>query len=288
MNKLYRNEDWLYQKYIKEKLFMHEIAKLCKISKSTLCYWMDKLELKRRTQSETQVERNKRKPILYNKEWIHQKYWNEGLCTRKIAILCNTNQRTILNWMIRFGINRRTNSETKMGKGHPCWGKRLSNKTKIKISKANKGSRRSKEARKKISEKVKERCSNPDYTKRMSEIAKKLWQNPAYVKKMLKATNKRPTKPEQLFDKMTPNIVRYVGNRAWWRKLNDDHNHNPDFKVTGQNKVIYVHGNYWHKGENPQDLINLWNQSNLDCLVIWEDEIYKQPDEVLNKVINFI
>lgn len=89
-----------------------------------------------------------------------------------------------------------------------------------------------------------------------------------------------------------PKEVKYVGNRAWWRYLPNGHNKNPDFKITGQNKVIELFGDYFHrKGtpyDNPQELIDLYKQVGLDCLIFWEHEVYNSQEEVLKRVSNFI
>jgi len=112
---------------------------------------------------------------------------------------------------------------------------------------------------------------------------------PAHViEKLLFASKQRPTQPEKVFDELTPSLVRYIGDRTWWRKLPNGQWKNPDFKVTGQNKIIEVFGDWWHKNDDPQELINLYKTANLDCLVIWEHEIYKQPDKVIEKTIDFI
>jgi len=102
------------------------------------------------------------------------------------------------------------------------------------------------------------------------------------------AAKKKLTNPEKIFNELTPDIIRFTGNRVWWRKLPNGKYKNPDFKVTGKNKVIEVFGNYFHRNDNPQDLINLYKQIGIDCLVIWENEIYNQPQLVLEKVNDFI
>lgn len=129
--------------------------------------------------------------------------------------------------------------------------------------------------------------SHPLAKEEMSERSKRQWQDPEFVKKWFKGHDMAPNKLEKFFDKITPDIVRYVGNKAWFRTINGKHK-NPDFKVTGQDKVIEIFGGHWHKGENPQELINLYKQAGLDCLVFWEDEVYKQPNAVLEKVNSFI
>jgi len=45
---------------------------------------------------------------MKNKNWLYQKYWNEGLSTHRIARLCNFSHRTICDWLIKFNIRRRT------------------------------------------------------------------------------------------------------------------------------------------------------------------------------------
>ena len=99
-------------------------------------------------------------------------------------------------------------------------------------------------------------------------------------------------KPERTFNEMTPGIVRYVGDASWWRKFPNGAHKNPDFKITGQNKVIEIWGNYWHrkgtKYDDPKKLINLYNQVGLQCLVIWENEVYNNKEEVAERVNKFI
>ena len=53
MEKLYKNKDWLYQKYIAEKLSTHKIAKICRCSKTTIRKWLTKYNIKIRTHFES-------------------------------------------------------------------------------------------------------------------------------------------------------------------------------------------------------------------------------------------
>jgi len=45
----YQNREWLYNKYWNEKLSVHEIAKLYKVSSMTIWNWMVRLDIPRRT-----------------------------------------------------------------------------------------------------------------------------------------------------------------------------------------------------------------------------------------------
>lgn len=60
----------------------------------------------------------------------------------------------------------------------------------------------------------------------------------------------------------------------------------PDFIVG--NKCVELFGNYWHKGENPQDRINKFKEVGFDCLVIWESEWYSDKQYWINKVSEFL
>ncbi len=48
MIKLYQNKEWLYQKYIVEKLNLSEISKLCNKNHVTIWIWMKKFNIPRR------------------------------------------------------------------------------------------------------------------------------------------------------------------------------------------------------------------------------------------------
>jgi len=43
--KFYRNQDWLIQKYINEKLSTIKIAKICNVTEGTIRNWMKKYKV---------------------------------------------------------------------------------------------------------------------------------------------------------------------------------------------------------------------------------------------------
>lgn len=137
------------------------------------------------------------------------------------------------------------------------------------------------------SEKMKIYYQNSENRKKVSERHKKLWQNLKYRERILKShevsNKRRPTNPEKVFDELTPEYVRYVGNGKWWRNR-----HNPDFKITGQNKVIEIYGDYWHRNDDPKDRIREYKEMGLNCLVFWEHEVYEEPERLLEEVNEFI
>lgn len=138
--------------------------------------------------------------------------------------------------------------------------------------------------------------------KRHSELIKKLYrERPEYREKLRRYNRrlikqglwgnrfkKRPTKPEKIFDSITPKSIYYVGNGSFWIRLKNGQCKNPDFKVKSQSKIIEIFGNWHHKNDNPKLLIKQYGQRKIKCLIIWEKEIYKDKKKVLKKVSIFL
>lgn len=97
-----------------------------------------------------------------------------------------------------------------------------------------------------------------------------------HMQKMWEAQCRRPTSPEQLVIDFNISSLWYCGNGKFWIKI-DGHWLNPDFKVHGKKKGVEVFGSYWHKGEDPQDRIDLFKKAGYECLVIWENDLKKCP-----------
>lgn len=56
----YRNESWLREKYVGERLSSPEIAGKCGVTTRTICNWLEKFGIERRDQSEAQDLAQKR------------------------------------------------------------------------------------------------------------------------------------------------------------------------------------------------------------------------------------
>jgi hypothetical protein len=100
---------------------------------------------------------------------------------------------------------------------------------------------------------------------------------PRPIEVMRKILNpKKPTSIERLFIELIAKYnlpYRYVGNGDVWIS-----NMNPDFINTNSKKeVVELYGNFWHKGQNPQDRIDKFKQYGFECKVIWEKE-FKYSD----------
>jgi G:T-mismatch repair DNA endonuclease (very short patch repair protein) len=50
--------------------------------------------------------------------------------------------------------------------------------------------------------------------------------------------------------------------------------------------LIEIWGDYWHKNQNPEDVINHYKKYGFDCLVVWEHEL-KNLADVKEKVVQF-
>lgn len=91
---------------------------------------------------------------------------------------------------------------------------------------------------------------------------------------------------ENLLDSLTPDNIQYTGDGKVWIQLSDK-NKNPDFACSDTGKLIECHGDYWHRGENSDELIEEYKKAGRDCLVIWEHEL-KNKGKVLEKVAEFL
>lgn len=116
--KLYQDKDWLKKKYLDEKFSTYDIARLYHIDNHTITRWMKKYNIPSRCTAEANISWNEKRIKKYkNKDYLYQKYVIEKLSILKIAKLCKASFGTILNWMKKFNIKRRTLSEA--DKGNP-------------------------------------------------------------------------------------------------------------------------------------------------------------------------
>lgn len=115
MKKLYKDKEWLYRKYIKEKLSTTKIGKLSEIGNETICRWLKKYNIPIRSRVEgyhlfyTQKIKNnkyciKKNNKYCNRKWLYQKYIVERLSAVKISKICGINDVTIGKWLREHNI----------------------------------------------------------------------------------------------------------------------------------------------------------------------------------------
>jgi len=116
--------------------------------------------------------------------------------------------------------------------------------------------------------------NSPEKIAELSQKSKDNYLNPDYVEKVIAGQHRKPSGFERLFETIKPDMfIKYVGDFKLWIELPNGKPKNPDFIIEGTNKVIELHGDYWHKGEDEKELIELYKKAGYDCLVIWENEM---------------
>lgn len=174
-------------------------------------------------------------------------------------------------------------------KGRIPWNKGIpmNEKTKCALLESHKGKHLSEEQKKKVSVFHKGRKRIEETKQKISTTALKRWQDPEFAKKMGKAWAIFPNKPEQflikLLDQLYPSQWKYTGDFSFI--VNGK---NPDFvNVNGQKKIIELFGDYWHKGDDPQDRIDTFKPFGFETLVIWESEL-KNIERIKFKIHRFM
>ena len=122
--------------------------------------------------------------------------------------------------------------------------------------------------------------------KKIHRRVTELWQDENYVRQQIKARNVKQNKLEMFLEeylnKLLPNEYKFVGDGNFILG-----GKNPDYmNINGQKKLIELYGDYWHKGQNPQDRIDYFKKFGFDTLVIWEKEL-TDLISVKNKILKF-
>jgi len=106
MPELYRNKEWLYNKYRKEELSTSQIGWLCEVSRETIRKWLKKFNIHK---------------LYQNKEWLLEKYIDKKMPSTKIGKLCNVSFQPILSHLRKFNIPIRSYSEAgNLARGNHC------------------------------------------------------------------------------------------------------------------------------------------------------------------------
>lgn len=244
------------------------------------------------------------------------------------------NEKTVCRWLRRYGIKVRTRSEALientiglehrdkisqakkgihcspateftgenvLGEKNPFYGRKHTEETKTKISRAKEGVHvHSAEFKQRQSQITRKRWANPEYKKKQSEIQRRLWKDTEVRSKRIKATRKalfiRPTLPEQ----RVINLIQEYG--LPFRYVGDGEvvvaGLNPDFIDIENKKIIEVFGRAFHDPEESfKDKIpwhqQYWgrlarySQKGYDCLILWDDEL-RDEKLTIEKVRGFI
>jgi len=175
---------------------------------------------------------------------------------------------------------------------HIPWNKGISpsDKTRKKISDKLKGGHLSDKTRAKLKANNSRYWLGKHHSKKTKELNsekhKKLWQTSEYVSKQMKSRGVAPNKTEiwlqDFLNRLYPNEWKFVGDGQII--INGKC---PDFiNTNGQKKIIELYGDYWHKGENPQDRIDIFKPFGYKTLIIWEREL-KNIKNLESKIYEF-
>ena len=109
--------------------------------------------------------------------------------------------------------------------------------------------------------------------KKIRQKVTDVWQTEKYVRQQIKARNVKQNKLEIFLEKylneLLPHEYKFVGDGEFILG-----GKNPDYmNMNGQKKLIELYGDYWHKGQNPQDRIDYFKKFGFNTLVIWEKEL---------------
>ena len=141
----------------------------------------------------------------------------------------------------------------------------------------------SKEIRDKIRVSRTGQTCTAEQRKHYSDARRRNWGNLEYARKILSvdSPNKQEKKLQSMLDSTFPEQWSFVGDGQLrvGRKY-------PDFKSTSSNKLIELYGDFYHKGQNPDDRIQYFKQFGYDCIVIWASEL-KDEDTVISRVAEF-
>jgi len=188
----------------------------------------------------------------------------------------------------KFSLEVRNNmSKYRKGDKNGFYGKKHSEETLAKL----RAVEATLETRAKMSVARKKRVTKKETIEKMSVTHKELWKDPEYrdstVKAALLGLRIHPNRPETallaLLEEVSPNEWEFVGDGQLVIG-----GKNPDFfNTNGEKLLAELYGTYWHRGENPQDRIDLFKKYGFHTIIVWEHEL-KTPEKVLGKIRKFI
>lgn len=173
------------------------------------------------------------------------------------------------------------------------WNKGLNKENDLRVKKYSlslKGRKFSFEHRYKISKSIKKAFkegrmnvngeNNGMYGKKLSEH---------HLKRLLESQNYQTINKveEKAFKTLIQYGFIYTGNRSFWLKFKNGKNKNPDFVNKKCKIAVEIYGDYWHRKDNPQELIDEYKKIGWECYVIWEHEVHnKLSPEYFEKLLN--
>jgi hypothetical protein len=150
------------------------------------------------------------------------------------------------------------------------------------------GRRHSEETKKRMSESQKGHLVSEEQKRKISQAHKGKHNSEESIKKWLKSCGTKPNKAELKLNEILQGIT---SNKYSLNVMGDIlilGGKIPDFvNVDGEKKIIELWGDFWHRGQNPQDRIDYFKRFGWDSCIIWEHEL-TQPEALKEKITNFV
>ena len=165
-NKYCQNKDWLYDQYITQGKSTYQIAQEIGCGASAVQRWLRSHEIPIRDCSSSKLKPSSQ--LLSDESWLRNQYITLMKSASKIGQEIGCQQETVSNYLHKYGIPMRSQSEEISGERHPLFGKHHTEETRQKISQTNLGHPTSEEARQKLSQ-ASSGSNNPRYGVKLSQ-----------------------------------------------------------------------------------------------------------------------
>lgn len=109
MEKKYHGKAWLRQEYVEKKRTTTELANECGVTSTTICDWLDRHDIERRSHREAQEPDSD----YTDSDWLKSEYVDKRKSMHKIANECDVTAATILKWLRRHNIDTRQQGDYK-------------------------------------------------------------------------------------------------------------------------------------------------------------------------------
>ena len=308
---LLHDVEWLKEQYVDKEHDSYDIARIIGCSPAAVRNALEKAGIERRSSSFYHTSSYHRKTRkyhqLYDKEWMIQKYVNEGLSQTEIAAIVGCSQNCVGRVLRSLGIpirsmERENNPNFKYPKAYDrdfLWQRYIVEQKRITEIAEEIGCNRTTILKnlKKFGipiKSIKEQANEERGKQERSENALKQWRNSEVVKKMFAGLRAKPNKFEHRIDKI---LQKYIpGEWAYNGGCNCGITIGglvPDFvNINGRMQLIECFGDVFHDGT----LNNSWkitefgrkaifSQHGYETLILWQSVVDKMSDDEIAEVV---
>ena len=121
---VYQRKEWLQRHYWGKEMSTYEMADKAGTCRQTISNWMERHDVDKRNprHKRDHIVQSNATERISDKDWLQQKYHQEGLSTVEIGDLVGVTPEAVLRWMGKFGIETRDKADYVLrGEDHPDW-----------------------------------------------------------------------------------------------------------------------------------------------------------------------